>query len=121
VKDREKTIRNIVEKLESDEFSEYDAWLYYVKIWGMAKYISNSVDHPWWAFGEILVDGAPQFLVGTHYGEKEFQNPDFTPVSEYRWILEDRRTGLYRIFESGQMLELLETVAFWPTGVPRRS
>lgn len=121
VKDREKTVRNIIEKLESDEFSEYDAWLYYVKIWGIPKYRSSSFDHPWWAFGDKLADGAPQFLVGPHYGEHEFRTYDFTPVEEYRWILEDRRTGLYQIFEPGQMVELIERVAFWPAGVPRRS
>ena len=121
VKDREKTVRNIIEKLESGEFGEFDAWLYYVKIWGMAKYRSSSFDHPWWAFGDKLADGAPQFLVGPHYGEHEFRTYDFTPVGEYRWILEDRRTGLFQIFEPGQMVELIERVAFWPAGVPRSS
>lgn len=120
VKDREKTVRNIIEKLESGEFREFDAWLYYVKIWGMAKYRSSSFDHPWWAFGDKLADGAPQFLVGPHYGEQEFRQ-DYTSVGEYRWILEDRRTGLFQIFEPGQMVELIERVAFWPAGVPRSS
>jgi hypothetical protein len=119
VKSREETVRNIIKKLESGEFREYDAWVYYAKIWHIPKYRSSSFDHPWWAFGDKLADGAPQFLVGPHYGEQEFHH-DHTPVREYRWILEDRRTGLFQIFEPGQMVELIERVAFWPAGVPRR-
>lgn len=119
-KDREKTVRNIIEKLENGEFREYDAWVYYAKIWGITKYRSSSMDHPWWAFGDKLADGAPQFLVGPHYGEQEFHHSGSTTGGEHRWILEDRRTGLFQVFEPGQMVELIERVAFWPSGVPCR-